>query len=157
VNDAAGPVAAWRALRAGGAHGFVAVAGLMVVAGGLVATVNSAAPFAHGSWAAAYLVLVGGVAQLALALGRGPAGSRRSARAELVSWNAGNAGVLGGVLAGWPGLVTAASVMLVAALAGFARDARAGARSARHVLLYGALLAALTSSVVVGSVLAWVA
>jgi hypothetical protein len=43
---------------------FVAVASALIVAGGLVAAVNGAAAFAHGSWLAAYLVLVGGVAQL---------------------------------------------------------------------------------------------
>ena len=42
----------------------VAVASALIVAGGLVAAVDGAAPFAHGSWLAAYLVLVGGVAQL---------------------------------------------------------------------------------------------
>lgn len=40
---------------------FTAVARTMIVAGGVVAAINSAAPFAHGSWLAAYLVLVGGV------------------------------------------------------------------------------------------------
>ena len=39
---------------------FAAVAGAMIVAGGLIAAINSATPFAHGSWLAAYLVLVGG-------------------------------------------------------------------------------------------------
>ena len=35
---------------------FVTLAGVLIVAGDLVAAVNSAAPFAHGSWLAAYLV-----------------------------------------------------------------------------------------------------
>lgn len=43
--------------------------GVSIVAGGLVAAVNSAAPFAQGSWLAAYLVLVVGVSPLALELG----------------------------------------------------------------------------------------
>lgn len=133
---------------------FVASAGAMIVAGGLVATVNSAAPFGNGSWAAAYLVLVGGVAQLALALGR-RAGGRRLARAELALWNAGNAGVLGGVLADLPGLVLAASAMLLIGLACFALEARGGGLRRRgRILLYDALIAFLATSVAVGAALA---
>jgi hypothetical protein len=48
---------------------FLATAAAMVVAGGSVAAVNGASSFAHGSWLAAYLVLVGGVAQLLLGIG----------------------------------------------------------------------------------------
>jgi hypothetical protein len=50
---------------------FLASSGVLIVAGGAVAAVNSAAPFGHGSWLAAYLVLVGGVSQVVL----GPGGS----------------------------------------------------------------------------------
>src|SRR4051812_49961439 len=49
---------------------FVVLAVVMIVVGGLVAAVNSAAPFAHGSWLAAYLVLVGGFSQSVLCGGR---------------------------------------------------------------------------------------
>lgn len=67
---------------------FIATGGTLVVAGGLVAAVNSAAPFAHGSWLAAYLVLVGGVAQIALGVGAAAlAPQRRSARlARCARW-----------------------------------------------------------------------
>jgi hypothetical protein len=49
---------------------FLASASVLIVAGGAVAAVNSAAPFGHGSWLAAYLVLVGGVSQVVLGAGR---------------------------------------------------------------------------------------
>jgi hypothetical protein len=49
---------------------FLASSGVLIVAGGAVAAVNSAAPFGHGSWLAAYLVLVGGVSQVVLGAGR---------------------------------------------------------------------------------------
>jgi len=49
---------------------FLASASVLIVAGGAVAAVNSAAPFGHGSWLAAYLVLVGGVSQGVLGAGR---------------------------------------------------------------------------------------
>jgi hypothetical protein len=48
------------------ARAFFVVAGALVVVGGIVAAVNSASPFPHGSWLAAYLVLVGGASQVAL-------------------------------------------------------------------------------------------
>ena len=51
-----------------GAVAFGAVALLCVVAGGLVAAVTGPLRLEHGSWAAAYLVLVGGVAQGALGI-----------------------------------------------------------------------------------------
>jgi hypothetical protein len=44
--------------------GFLAFAGALIAAGGAGAAVNSAAPFGHGSWLAAYLVFVGGVSQI---------------------------------------------------------------------------------------------
>jgi hypothetical protein len=47
----------------------VALGGELIVAGGIVAAVNSASPFGHGSWLAAYLVLVGGVSQVVLSIG----------------------------------------------------------------------------------------
>ncbi|MGH2927025.1 MAG: hypothetical protein ACRDL8_02345, partial [Solirubrobacteraceae bacterium] len=72
---------------------FVAVAGALIVAGGLVAAANGAAQFAHGSWLAAYLVLVGGVAQLLLGMGclalPEPVSSARLRHAQLALWNAG--------------------------------------------------------------------
>ena len=49
---------------------FLTSASVLIVAGGAVAAVNSAAPFGHGSWLAAYLVLVGGVSQGVLGAGR---------------------------------------------------------------------------------------
>ena len=79
---------------------FTAAAGAMIVVGGLVAAINSAAPFAHGSWLAAYLVLVGGVAQLLLGVGclglPAPRLSARLRRTQLGLWNVGNAAVASG-------------------------------------------------------------
>lgn len=69
---------------------FAVAAGTMIVAGGLVAAINSAAPFAHGSWLAAYLVLVGGVAQLLLGVGCLVLPEPRlSARLRRASWGCG--------------------------------------------------------------------
>lgn len=143
----------------GYAWAFVVVAGAMIVAGGLAAAINSAAPFAHGSWLAAYLVLVGGVAQLLLGVGclalPAPRLSARLRRAQLGLWNSGNAAVAAGVLIGAFGLVIAGSVVLLAALAGFALGAGSAAANGRgRLILYRFAILALASSVVVGSLLA---
>jgi hypothetical protein len=137
----------------------VAIAGSLIVAGGLVAAVNSATPFAHGSWLAAYLVLVGGVAQLALSAGPllfpEPASSRALARAQLALWNAGTAIVAVGVFTAASAVVVAGSVLVLAALACFARGAGpAREPGRRRVLAYRLVIAVLGVSVVVGIALA---
>jgi hypothetical protein len=149
---------AWQ-LPDGYAWAFVVVAGAMIVAGGLVAAINSAVPFAHGSWLAAYLVLVCGVAQLLLGVGcLGLPAPRLSARLrglQLGLWNLGNVAVAGGVLGDSLGLVAAGSVMVLGALAGFAvGGGRIYPGSRSRVLLYRTLLLGLAGSVVIGGVLA---
>ena len=139
--------------------GFLASAGVLIVAGGAVAAVNSAAPFGHGSWLAAYLVLVGGVSQILLSTGQVALGSPRLTRvvspAQLVLWNLGSLAVPAGVLADWALLVTAGSVVLLAALALFAVGVGGTRPDARgRSILYLAIVVGLTVSVVVGSALA---
>ena len=141
------------------AWAFAAVAGAMIVAGGLIAAINSAAPFAHGSWLAAYLVLVGGVAQLLLGVGclglPLPRLSSRLRRAQLGLWNVGNVVVVGGVLGEVVGVVVAGSVMVLGALAGFAVGGGPSRREGRGcVLLYRIVILGLAGSVVIGAVLA---
>jgi hypothetical protein len=137
---------------------FAAAGGTLIVAGGLVSAVNGATAFAHGSWLAAYLVLVGGVAQVALGLGPPALGAPEPApwltRAQLILWNAGSLVVPAGVLSGLPGLVAAGSVALLAALSGFAIGARRTAGRRGGALAYRALLAVLGVSVFVGLALA---
>lgn len=132
-------------------------AATLITAGGIVAAVNSASPFGHGSWLAAYLVLVGGVSQVLLAGGRlALVRSRRSlSRARLVLWNFGSLGVPAGVLADRTGLVTAGSVALLCSLALFARGTwQKGSGGRGRFLAYLTVVAALASSVFVGSALA---
>jgi len=138
---------------------FAAVAGVLIIAGGLVAAVNSAAPFPHGSWLSAYLVLVGGVAQLLLGGAPlalpAPNRSARLRRTQLGLWNTGGAAVAAGVLADLDALVLVGSAVVVAALACFAvggGPARSGLRG--PVVLYRLLIGGLAISVGVGSVLA---
>jgi hypothetical protein len=91
-----------------------------VVAGGLVAAVTGPLRWSQGSWSAAYLVLVAGVAQYAM--GRVPT---RSGAAELPAgagwatlgcWNLGNTAVIVGTLTFHPVLVDVGSLLLVCAL-----------------------------------------
>jgi hypothetical protein len=131
----------------------------MILAGGMVAAVNSASPFGHGSWLAAYLVLVGGVSQVVLSIGalalRGPSPADRTARARLALWNAGSLAVPAGVLAGaaWP--VTAGSGALLWSLVLFGLETRGAAgRLRRAAFAYLLIVASLVASVVVGSAIA---
>jgi hypothetical protein len=138
---------------------FLASSGVLIVAGGAVAAVNSAAPFGHGSWLAAYLVLVGGVSQVVLGAGRLALGAPRPVpallRAQLVLWNLGSLAVPGGVLADAPTLVTVGSVALLWALALFASGASGVRREMRvRAVVYLAIVVGLAASVVVGSALA---
>lgn len=92
-----------------------------VVAGGLVAAFTAPNPTEQGTWAAAYLVLVAGVSQVGLAVGQSllAAGGLPAwtSRAELVTWNGGNAAVLTGTLVGTTWLVDIGGALLVVTLA----------------------------------------
>ena len=92
-----------------------------VVAGGLVAALTAPRPTEHGTWAAAYLVLVAGVSQVGLTVGQSLLAPRglpnRTSLAELVTWNGGNAAVLTGTLAGTVWVVDVGGGLLVVTLA----------------------------------------
>lgn len=91
-----------------------------IVAGGLIAAVTGPLSLEHGSWLAAYLVLVGGVAQYAM--GRARVWFPRRAQPQLwgwvgfLGWNVGNAAVIVGTLLGLPPVVYLGSALLVATL-----------------------------------------
>lgn len=139
-----------------------AVGALGVVSGGLVAAAIAPAPTEHGSWAAAYLVLVVGVAQIALGSGQAllapNAPSSRVVALEAVCWNAANALVIAGTITNTHPVVYVGGAVLVAALAMFANAARGatplvrGKRWPLHV--FRALVAVLLVSIPTGLVLA---
>lgn len=147
------PLPGWPA-----ASPFVTLGVACVVAGGLVAAAVAMAPSELGSWAAAYLVLVGGVAQVGLGAGQAllaprPPG-RRAVVAELVGWNAGNAAVLAGTLLGVTWLADVGGVLLVAALALALAGIRGAVRRPSWPLhLYRALAALMLVSIPVGLVI----
>jgi hypothetical protein len=137
-----------------------------VVLGGLVAAVTGPLELSHGSWLAAYLVLVGGVTQCAMGQARlwWPAVTpQRRGWAQIGGWNVGNAGVIGGTLAGEPVAVDVGSALLVIALAiafhaarpgaGKAACSAAGAVSPLVEHAYRALLLVLAVSIPIGMAL----
>lgn len=134
--------------------GFALVGLSAVIAGGLVAAVTGPTGFAAGSWVAAYLVLVAGVAQVGLGVGQAllaavpPSGRRRGW--QLIIYNLANTAVLLGSLTE---SVVAGGVLLLLALALFLAAVRRPRTHSWHLAVYRILLAILGASVPVGIVL----
>jgi hypothetical protein len=150
-------VARWPAARP-----FVVVGGACVVAGGVVAAVTRPAGFELGSWLAAFLVLVGGVAQIALGGGQAWLAAQsppsRRITLELAAWNVGAAMTIVGSLAAAPIVTTLGGIATVCALALFLATVgrhRSIAGSSTPWKLYVGLTAIVLVSTPVGLVLAW--
>jgi hypothetical protein len=155
--------------RAPAALPFVVAGAVFVIAGGITAAVARPTGFELGSWVAAYLVLVGGVAQIALGLGQAwlarDAPTRRSVRAEVITWNAAVALTLAGTLVATPLLTTLGGLALVAALVLFLGGVRhAGSSSAPSSTpsstlarrLYRGVGVVVLVSTPIGLALAWI-
>ena len=98
---------------------FTVIGVLCVIAGGLLAAATAPAPSEHTTWAAAYLVLVGGVAQAGLGSGQAMFTARISTpvlAGQVAGWNLGNAAVLAGTLLGITALVDLGGALLVVTL-----------------------------------------
>ena len=139
------------------------IGAVCIVAGGLVAAVTGPLDLTRGSWLAAYLVLVGGVAQYLLGWAPGCIGTApmqpAAAWTTPLLWNVGNAGVIAGTLLTLPLLVAIASALLLAAVALAALQSRhiARGRTSLHratVWAYRGVLLVLLVSIPVGIVLA---
>ncbi|WP_228266515.1 hypothetical protein [Ornithinimicrobium ciconiae] len=143
--------ARWRVARP-----FVGLALLGVLAGGLVAAVTGPLDLRHGSWAAAYLVLVVGVAQAVFGAGRAwlPAVATvppPRLLLELAAWNVGSLAIIAGTVLDQVWLVVAGSVLLVGALASWAAAVRTFRQEQRPLATaYLLFVAFLILSVVVG-------
>ncbi|WP_022885645.1 hypothetical protein [Glaciibacter superstes] len=130
-----------------------------IIAGGLVAAVTGPLQWERGSWVAAFLVLVGGVAQVALGAAQHALTPRHPSPAtvvtELLAWNLGGAAVIVGTLVRMPLVVDAGGILLVVALVALLRAVRSGAARPRWALLtYRCLLVVLIVSIPIGLVLA---
>jgi len=132
------------------------------VAGGLLAAVVAPAPTEHATWAAAYLVLVWGVAQVGLGMGQWLCAGRLSTAlvvAQVIGWNLGCAAVVVGTVSGVPAVADVGAVLLVVTLILLA-GGLTGGPARRRVgvpswarLGYGLLITVLLVSVPVGLVL----
>ncbi len=112
--------------RAGASAWLVVTGSGFILLGGLVAALTGPLEWGRGSWLAAYMVLVCGVAQFVM--GRAPSWfgrptSNRLAWTQLAGWNIGNLTVIGGTLAELPNVVDVGGVVLLVILVDMLRDA----------------------------------
>lgn len=137
---------------------FVSVGIAAVVAGGLIAAAIAHAPTEKLVWLVAYLVLVVGVAQIALGMGQywlaGRAPGRIGLWVEFSSFNLGNAAVMAGTLIGVAPLVDVGGVLVVVALVLFLLGGRGASRGGNLRYLYWILIVVLLVSVPIGLLLA---
>jgi hypothetical protein len=136
---------------------FVIVGSCFVVVGGLVAAVTGPLKVDHGSWLAAYLVLVCGAAQCAIGIAQPRLAAlplrARSYWIELICWNVGNAAVITGTLAAVPIVADIGGVLLLIPLV---VTIRAAWTSSRRPLSWGyrATMGVLIVSIPIGLTLA---
>ena len=149
------PASRWKATLP-----LLAAGGVSIGAGGLVAAVTGPTHWDNGSWVAAFLVLVAGVAQIGVAAGQAQlapiAATTAFTAAECASWNAGCMTILAGTLLSSPVAVSIGSALLVAALGMSAFAIRGSGCQPRLLLwLYRALLIVLVVSIPIGIALSW--
>lgn len=135
---------------------FLVAAAVGVISGGLVAAVTDPLDLEHGSWAAAFLVLVVGVGQAVLGAGQvhlGARPDRRTVVAQMVSYDVASALVILGTLVTSPALVAVASALFLVSLVLFARVALVEGEAGPIRSLYLAVLVLLIVSTPVGIVL----
>ncbi|MCC6269819.1 MAG: hypothetical protein IT190_00925 [Microbacteriaceae bacterium] len=138
----------------GAAIVFATLGASAIVFGGLFSAATARSATYHSAWFVAYLVLVVGVAQMALGLGQWWLTSRPLSAAhvvsELVFFNIGNAGVIIGTLLAAPFWVDAGSIWIVVALALFGWRVWSPRRRGAALWLYWMLIVLLFVSVLVG-------
>jgi hypothetical protein len=149
-------VARWPAMRP-----FLGIGSVSVVAGGLVAALTRPTGFELGSWLAAYLVLVGGVAQIALGTGQAWLADEppraTAVNAEVATWNLGVAATVVGTLAAAPVVTTLGGIATALALVLFLVGVRMPGPAPRWALIvYRWVVAIVLVSIPVGLALAWI-
>lgn len=141
--------AQWRAMRT-----FVLVGSIAIIGGGLVAAITGPAALAAGAWAAAYLVLVVGVAQIGLGVGQAllaadvPSIGHR--RWQFVLFNLGNLGVLAGTVVEIVALVMAGGAIVLVSLRLFFAAIGLSREHRRHLMVYRLLVAVIALSIPIG-------
>jgi hypothetical protein len=142
----------WDAVRA-----FALMGTLCIISGGLVAAATAPMHSEKAAWAAAYLVLVAGVAQIALGTGQALLAARAPdvavAGTQVATWTLGSVAVLGGTLSRTLLLADLGSVLLLFTLA-MSLFAVRHAHAGHAIWWYRALLVLLAVSMPTGLVLA---
>ncbi|MBX3052527.1 MAG: hypothetical protein KF753_13685 [Caldilineaceae bacterium] len=140
------------------ARSFVAIGSIAIIAAGIAAAATAGMPSYLASWAVAYLVLVVGVAQIALGLGQAlltpemPSG--RLVVGELVLFNLGSAAVLAGSLFSMPLFTAIGSALMLIVLAVLFWATRGSTRGGWLRYAYWLLIALLFVSVFIGLLIA---
>lgn len=142
------------------ARPFLLLGSVCIVLGGIVAAVTRPTGFVLGSWTAAFLVLVGGTAQIAFGVGQSWLSERpphaRRVRTEVVCWNAAVAATVVGTVAGAPFVTTGAGFTLMWVLGLFiATTSPSGSVRRSACVAYRALAAIVLVSIPIGLGLAW--
>ncbi|MGP5413553.1 hypothetical protein [Brachybacterium paraconglomeratum] len=130
-----------------------------VITGGLTAVVTGPLDLEHGSWSAAFQVLVGGVLLGVLGIAQYGLAARAPGRsvllAELLAWNLGGLAVIGGTVLGAPLLVDAGGALLVVTMVLMLRAVGRRAQGPAWLLwVFRAALVLTAVSIPVGLVLA---
>lgn len=139
----------------------LAVGTVWIIAGGLIAALSGPTDFEAGSWVAAYLVLVGGVAQVALGVGQAWI-SRGVPNLELIwkqiaTWNLAGVAVVAGTLLESPMITTLGGAVLAAALVLYLVGVRQLGTAPTWVgLVYRAVALIVLVSIPVGLTLSWI-
>jgi hypothetical protein len=144
------------------ARPFAVIGAACIVAGGIVAALSRPTDLELGPWLAAFLVLVGGVAQIALGAGQAwlavvpPA--RRRVVIEVATWNLGVALTIIGGVASLPVVTTLGGVAVLSTLALFLLAVRGDGSIAHSLLrtLYVSVTAVVLVSTPIGLALAWI-
>jgi hypothetical protein len=102
---------------------FLTLGGISLILGGVVSAASAGSPSYTSAWAVAYLVLVGGVAQLVLGIGQAELASKKLPAtllaAEAALLNLSTVAVLLGTLLAAPALTYVGAGLLVIALVAF--------------------------------------
>jgi uncharacterized membrane protein len=139
---------------------FRVLGAVWVIAGGLTAAVTGPLALDNGSWAAAFSVLIGGVAQYTFGVVQASLASQRpSSRivaGQLVTWNAGCLTVILGTVLTMPIIVHVGGLLLVAALILLIVTVRGRTEPRWALWLYRGLLVVILLSIPIGLTLAHV-
>lgn len=139
---------------------FRAFGAVWIIAGGLVAAVTGPLDLDKGSWAAAFCVLVAGVAQYTLGVVQAALVSKpptvRRTTAQLATWNAGCAIVILGTTTGILFLVHVGGLLLAASLVLLIITVRDESEPRWALFTYRALLIIILASIPIGLAIAHV-